>query len=107
MMTTIPLKISNNDISRFNLKGKKEITFADLQNLITLEFARKALKKANKIAKEKMTLEEINAEIKATRNVSHSLSFLMERSGMKTRAIANWRSNLYKIIEIDFVEPLR
>ena len=70
-MITIPLKISNKDYSIFNLNNIKEINFSDLEDLITLVYAKKSLKKANEIAEKEglstMTMEEINAEIKASR----------------------------------------
>ncbi|MGV8138161.1 MAG: hypothetical protein AB2L20_23370 [Mangrovibacterium sp.] len=75
-MQTIQIKISNTDFQKYNLKSK-EIKFTDLVDLISTEYARKALLESNEIAKQEglseMTMDEINAEIKAVRNAqSHS-----------------------------------
>lgn len=75
-MQTLQIKISNTDIQKYNLENK-EIKFTDLVDLINKEYARKALLECNEIAKQvglsKMTMDEINAEIKAVRNAkTHS-----------------------------------
>jgi len=70
-MQTILIKISNTDFQKYNLKNK-EIKFTDLVDLISLEYARKALLECNEIAKQEglsqMTMDEINAEINAVRD---------------------------------------
>jgi hypothetical protein len=69
-MQTIQIKISNTDFQKYNF-GNKEIKFTDLVDLISQEYARKALLECNEIAAQKglskMTMDEINAEIKAVR----------------------------------------
>jgi CRISPR/Cas system CMR-associated protein Cmr3 (group 5 of RAMP superfamily) len=75
-MQTIQLKISNTDFQKYNLQGG-EIKFTDLVDLISREYARKALLECNEIAKQEglseMTMDEINAEIKAVRDAkTHS-----------------------------------
>jgi hypothetical protein len=70
-MQTIQIKISNTDFQKYNL-GNKEIKFTDLVDLISQEYARKALLESNEIAEQNdlsiMTMDEINAEIKAVRD---------------------------------------
>jgi len=70
-MQTIQIKISNSDFQKYNLEGR-EIKFTDLVDLISREYARKALLECNEIAKQEglseMTMDEINAEIKAVRD---------------------------------------
>lgn len=70
-MRIIQLKVSETDFQKYNF-GSMEIKFSDLEELISREYARKAVLECNKIAEEaglsKMTIEEINAEIKATRD---------------------------------------
>lgn len=70
-MQTILIKISNSDFQKYNLKSR-EIKFTDLVDLISREYARKALLECNEIAKQEglseMTMDEINAEIKAVRD---------------------------------------
>lgn len=70
-MQTIQIKISNTDFKKYNF-GNEEIKFTDLVDLISKEYARKALIECNKIAENEglseMTLDEINAEINAARN---------------------------------------
>ena len=75
-MQTIQIKISNSDFQKYNL-GNREIKFTDLVDLISKEYARKALLECNEIAEKeglsKMTMDEINAEIKAVRDAkTHS-----------------------------------
>jgi hypothetical protein len=75
-MQTIQIKISNTDLQKYNLESR-EIKFTDLVDLISREYARKALLECNEIAKQEglseMTMDEINAEIKAIRNAkTHS-----------------------------------
>lgn len=70
-MRTVQIKISETDFQKFNL-GSGEIKFTDLVELISREYARKALLACNEIAKQvglsEMTMDEINAEIKAVRD---------------------------------------
>lgn len=70
-MRTIQIKVSETDFKKYNLKDS-EIKFTDLVELISREYARKALLEANEIAKQSglsnMTMDEINAEIKAVRD---------------------------------------
>jgi len=70
-MQTIQIKISNTDLQKYNLESR-EIKFTDLVDLISREYARKALLECNEIAKQEglseMTIDEINAEIKAVRD---------------------------------------
>lgn len=75
-MRTVQIKVSETDFQKFNLGGG-EIKFTDLVELISREYARKALLECNEIAKQvglsKMTMDEINAEINAVRNAkTHS-----------------------------------
>jgi hypothetical protein len=70
-MQTIQIKISKTDFQKYNF-GNKEIKFTDLVDLISQEYARKALLECNEIAEHnglsEMTMDEINAEIKAVRD---------------------------------------
>lgn len=75
-MKTIQIKISETDIQKYNLRNR-EIKFTDLVDLISVEYARKALLECNEIAEQEglsaMTMDEINAEIKAVRDAkAHS-----------------------------------
>ncbi|GAB4403428.1 MAG: hypothetical protein OHK0053_28210 [Microscillaceae bacterium] len=67
-MRAIQIKISEIDFQKYNL-GNSEIKFTDLVEMISREYARKALLECNEIAEKvglsKMTMDEINAEIKA------------------------------------------
>jgi CRISPR/Cas system CMR-associated protein Cmr3 (group 5 of RAMP superfamily) len=75
-MKTIQIKVSETDFKKYNL-GRENMKFSDLEELISREFAKKALLECNEIAEKeglsKMTMEEINAEIKAVRDAkAHS-----------------------------------
>lgn len=75
-MQTIKLKISDTDFQRYKFEGQ-EIKFTDLVDKISLEYARQSLLECNEIAEKaglsKMTLDDINAEIKAVRDAkTHS-----------------------------------
>ncbi|WP_027003057.1 hypothetical protein [Hugenholtzia roseola] len=75
-MRAIQIKISETDFQKYNF-GNEEIKFTDLVEMISREYARKALLECNEIAKQvglsKMTMDEINAEIKAVRDAkTHS-----------------------------------
>lgn len=70
-MQTIQIKISDTDFQKYNF-GNKEIKFTDLVELISQEYARKALLECNEIAEQQglseMTIDEINTEIKSVRD---------------------------------------
>jgi len=75
-MRIVQIKVSETDFRKYNL-GEGEIKFTDLVEMISREYARKALLACNEIAEQvglsKMTMDEINAEIKAVRDAkSHS-----------------------------------
>ena len=73
-MRTLQIKVSETDFQKYNL-GSKEIKFTDLVDLISREYARKVLIECNEIAEQeglsKMTIDEINNEIKAARNAKN------------------------------------
>ncbi len=76
-MKTVQLKVSDTDFQKYNLGSSVEIKFTDLVELISREYARKALLECNEIARQvglsTMTMDEINAEIKAVRDAkAHS-----------------------------------
>lgn len=66
-MPTLQIEVSETDFQKYNL-GSEEIKFADLVDLISREYARKALLQCNEIAEQqgfsKLTLDEINVEIR-------------------------------------------
>ena len=72
-MRTVQIKVSETDFQKYKLKS--EIKFTDLVDLISREYARKALWECTEIAKQvglsKMTMDEINAEIKAVRDAKN------------------------------------
>lgn len=75
-MRTLQIKVSETDFKKYNL-GSEEIKFTDLVDLISREYARKALLECNAIAEQeglsKISMDEINAEIKAVRDAkTHS-----------------------------------
>ncbi len=75
-MPTLQIKISKSDLRKYKLEDR-EISFTDLVDLLSREYAKNALLECNKIAEQKdlsnMTMDEINAEIKALRDAkSHS-----------------------------------
>jgi hypothetical protein len=73
-MQTIQIKISDADLQKYNF-GDKEIKFTDLVDMISREYARKALLECNEIAEKSgfstMTIDEINEEIKAVRDAKN------------------------------------
>lgn len=75
-MKTVQLRVNDTDFQKYNLEIDREIDFSDLVQKISLEYARKALLECNAIAQEvglsDMTLEEINAEIKAVRDAKNN-----------------------------------
>jgi hypothetical protein len=75
-MRTIQIRVSESDFLKYNLESGQEIKFPDLVEKISLEYARQALLDCNKIARKvglsTMTLEEINAEIKAVRDAKNN-----------------------------------
>ena len=75
-MRTVKVKVSESDFEKYKL-GEDEIKFTDLMEVISREYARQALLECNEIAKNvgisKMSLDEINEEIKAARDAkTHS-----------------------------------
>ena len=75
-MPTLQIKISKSDLRKYKLEDR-EISFTDLVDLLSREYAKKALLECTTIAEQKdlsnMTMGEINAEIKAVRDAkSHS-----------------------------------
>ena len=74
-MKTIQVKVSETDFEKYNLESQKEIKLVDLVEKISLEYAKKALLECNEIAERaglsNMTLEDINAEIKAVRDAKN------------------------------------
>ena len=74
-MKTLQVKITDSDIQKYNLRNE-EIKFSDLVDLISLEYAREALIACNEIAEKeglsKMSMEEINAEVKAVRDAKNN-----------------------------------
>lgn len=75
-MPTLQIEVSETDFQKYNL-GSVEIKFADLVDLISREYARKALLQCNEIAEQqglsKLTLDEINVEIRDARDAkTHS-----------------------------------
>jgi hypothetical protein len=70
-MRTLQIKISETDYQKYNLRDK-DVKFTDLVELLSREYARQALLECNEIAEQvglsKMTMDEINVEIKAVRD---------------------------------------
>lgn len=75
-MKTLQIQISEQDYSKYNFQKKGELTFSELEEIISLEYSKKALIKCNEIAEQtglaKMTMEEIDAEIKAVRDAKNN-----------------------------------
>lgn len=69
-MKKVELIISDRDYFRY-LKGKKQFTFSEIKDTIATELFQKALEKSIEIAKsvglDKLSMKEINAEIKKVR----------------------------------------
>ena len=76
-MKTLQIEISDQDYSKYNLENKGLLSFAELEDLISIEYAKKSLTKCAEIAEQsglsKMTLEEINSEIKAVRDAKNNI----------------------------------
>ncbi|HAI77283.1 MAG TPA: hypothetical protein DCM08_13680 [Microscillaceae bacterium] len=74
-MRTIQIKVSETDFQKYNL-GDEDIKFTDLVEAIHREYARQALLACNEIAEKvglsNMSMDEINAEIKATRDAKNN-----------------------------------
>jgi hypothetical protein len=74
-MKTLQVKVSDTDFRKYNLENV-EIKFTDLVELISREYAKKALLECNEIAEQtglsKLTMEEINEEIKAFRDAKNN-----------------------------------
>ena len=70
-MKTLTIEINDLDYSKLGL-NEGSLTFHDLKEKISIEYAKEALLKCNQIAGETglaaLTLDEINAEIKELRN---------------------------------------
>jgi len=70
-MHTINISVSDLDYQKFGLK-EKNLSFSELLDIIEREKMREKLSKSVKIAEKnglsKMTMEEIDEEIKAVRN---------------------------------------
>ncbi len=75
-MRTIQVTISDTDYTKYGFQEKSAMPFSDLEDIISIEYAKKALKACNDIAEKtglsKMSLEEINAEIKAVRDAKNN-----------------------------------
>jgi hypothetical protein len=76
-MMTLSVSIEESDFLKLGLKNN-EISFLDLIEKISIGYARTALAKCHEIAEETglsdMTLEEINAEIRAVRDNAKNCS---------------------------------
>jgi len=70
-MRTLQIKVSETDFQKYNLEIE-DLKFTDLVDLINREYARKSLLQCIEIAEQvglsSMTMDEINAEIKAVRD---------------------------------------
>lgn len=70
-MRTLTVSIDESEFSKLGFKENK-ISFSDLKEKLSIEYAKTALLKCHKIAKETgladTTLDEINAEIQAVRH---------------------------------------
>jgi hypothetical protein len=75
MMRTLTVSIDESDYLRLGFINN-EISFSELKEKISTEYARMALVKCHQIAKDtglsKMTMEEIDAEIQAVRDDAKS-----------------------------------
>lgn len=76
IMRTVQIKVSETDFQKYDV-GSGEIKFTNLVEAIKREYARQALLECNEIAEKvglsKMTIDEINAEIKSVRDAkTHS-----------------------------------
>lgn len=73
-MKTLQVKLSEADFRKYNFKSN-QINFNELIDIISREYARKALWECNEIAAEsglsQMTMEEINEEVKAFRDAKN------------------------------------
>ncbi|MCP5051623.1 MAG: hypothetical protein GY940_30935 [bacterium] len=70
-MRTLTVSIEESEFSRLGFKDEN-ISFSELEEKLSIEYAKRALAKCRQIAKKtglsEMTMEEINAEIQAVRN---------------------------------------
>jgi len=70
-MRTLSVSINESDFARLGFKGVN-ISFSELKEKLSIEYARNALAKCQRIAENsglsEMTLDEINAEIRAVRS---------------------------------------
>jgi len=71
-MATITLEAGENDLQTYGLKGRKKISLSELVEKVNAFQARQALKNCHEIARkenfDRISLDEINAEIGAYRN---------------------------------------
>ena len=74
-MKTLKVQISDQEYIKYKFQEKGELTFTELEELISMEYAKKSLLKCNEIAEQTglsgMTMDEINAEIKAVRDAKN------------------------------------
>ena len=74
-MRTLNISVSESEYEKFGLK-EENLSFAELFNIIEREIMRKKLLKSVEMAEKyglsKMTMEEIDEEIKAVRNNAKS-----------------------------------
>ena len=70
-MRTLSVSINEVDFVKLGIK-KAKISFSELKEKLSIEYAGEALQKCQKIAEEtglsEMTMDEIDAEIQAVRN---------------------------------------
>ncbi len=75
-MKTLQVQISDQEYTKYKFQEKGPLSFAELEELISMEYAKKSLLKCNEIAEQtglsKMTMDEIDAEIKAVRDAKNS-----------------------------------
>lgn len=78
-MKTLQVQITDQDYSKYHFDQKGELTFIELEELISMEFAKKSLAKCTEIAEQtelsKMTIDEINSEIKVVRDAKNNIGY--------------------------------
>jgi DeoR/GlpR family transcriptional regulator of sugar metabolism len=74
-MQTLHIRISDRDAQAYNLRTEQEISFPDLVESISRVYAKQALLECNAIAEKNglstMSLDDINAEIRAVRHAKN------------------------------------
>ena len=70
-MKTLNVPINDVDFASLGL-ANNTISFDELKEKMSVEYAKEALQKCNDIGLSKMTLEEINEEIAAVRNAKNN-----------------------------------